>query len=278
MKSYSHPREAAVAGMFYPRSAHELKENIKQLFSQVPPGSSKGRLCGLVIPHAGYMYSGLTAAYGYSQVAKMRFDAVIIISPSHREYFDGISIYDGSAYQTPLGTIQVDAQIRDLLVGNQKHISADIVGHREEHAVEVHLPFLQYLQCTEKFLPVVMGDQRSEYCAALAMQLADVLHNRNCLIIASSDLSHYHSYDEANALDQVTIDDIAEFDFAKLTKDLESGRTEACGGGPITVMLQTARLLGATEARIFHHCNSGDITGERDAVVGYLSAGVFFLP
>jgi AmmeMemoRadiSam system protein B len=268
-------RRAAVAGMFYPSGSDELITDIENLFFEVHPTPLDGLVFGLVVPHAGYMYSGLTAAYGYSLLAGKKFDTVVVISPSHREYFEGISIYSGSAYQTPLGALTVDEELRETIVNNETLIFPNESGHGSEHAVEVHLPFLQYLRCTQKFLPVVMGDQRKEFCLLLAARLAQALKGRSALVIASSDLSHYHPYREANKLDQTICDDIASFNPEKLTDDLDTERGEMCGGGPVIAMLHATRLLGATRAKILHHCNSGDVTGDRDAVVGYLSAAIY---
>jgi hypothetical protein len=268
----SHIRHAAVAGLFYPGQSVQLASDVKSLFDEVTSAPIKGKIYGLVIPHAGYMYSGLTAAYGYHQVAGQKFDTIVIISPSHREYFNGITIYDGSSYETPLGAVPIDTVLREKLIAEGKPIIADEIGHRGEHAVEVHLPFLQYLGCADKFLPIVMGDQRSSLCSILAERLSGALHGTEALIIASSDLSHYHPYDEAKRLDRIVQEDIESFDGKRLLRDLDSERAEACGGGPVAVMLAAVHRLGATKAKVLHHCNSGDVTGDKDAVVGYLSA------
>ncbi len=271
----THIRQPAAAGMFYPSSGERLAADIEELIHDADPGVPEGRLAGLVVPHAGYMYSGLTAAYAYRLLSGKKFDSVVIISPSHREYFEGISVYDGNAYQTPLGTMEIDAELRGALVVGQKTIIADDIGHRSEHAVEVQVPFLQYLGCTSKFLPVVMGDQRKEFCVSLGEKLSQALTGKNILMVASSDLSHYHPAHEAERLDKIVRDDIASFDTEKLIDDLDADRAEMCGGGPVIAMLVAARLLGATKTLVLHHCNSGDVTGDRDAVVGYLSAAVF---
>ena len=268
-------RAAAVAGMFYPADFQKLKSEIGKLLDDAHPSISEGRLIGLIVPHAGYMYSGLTAAHGYSLLSGKKFDSVVVISPSHREYFEGVSIYNGNAYQTPLGTLPVDEELRDQMVKDETVIIADEIGHRSEHAVEVHLPFLQYLDCTRKFLPVVMGDQRIELCQLLAKKLASSIKGKNVLVIASSDLSHYHPYKDANRLDQIIRNDISTFNTDRLTEDLDRNRAEMCGGGPVIAMLMATRMLGATKSIVLHQCNSGDITGEHDAVVGYLSAAIY---
>ena len=268
-------RQAAVAGMFYPSGKSKLTSTIENLLRDAELTQVKGRIVGLIVPHAGYPYSGLTAAYGYRLIIGKSFDTIVIISPSHREYFDGISIYNGYAYQTPLGTVCVDQELRESLLRNESIIRSNELGHGTEHAIEVHLPFLQIIRCTDRFLPVVMGDQRTDYCLHLADKLADALKDRNALVIASSDLSHYHPDDEAHRLDRIVREDIEAFDVKKLMDDLETERIEMCGGGPVSTLLQTAARLGATGSKILHQCTSGDVTGEHDAVVGYLSAVLF---
>jgi MEMO1 family protein len=232
----------------------------------------KGSVIALVVPHAGYVYSGLTAAHAYKLLEQRSYETVIVLSPSHREYFRGVSIYDGDAYRTPLGDIPIDITLRDELVRGEKFIIASDDGHSSEHAVEVQLPFLQKVLSNFKLLPVVVGDQQRDVCFHLSDKLAKVLTGKNVLLVASSDLSHYHPADEANRLDKIIIDDVAAFNYEKLMKDVETEKAEACGGGPAVVALATAKQLGANRVKVLHHCNSGDVSGEHEAVVGYLSA------
>lgn len=268
-------RPPAVAGMFYPGRPDVLEREVNHLLASAPKERIGGTIVALISPHAGYQYSGLTAAHGYALLKGLSFDTVVIVSPSHREYFDGASVYDGDGFQTPLGFLAVDAELRDELVGGDPFIRASANGHRQEHAIEVQLPFLQRVLGDVKILPVVMGDQRRQYCLHLAKKIGEVLKNKNALLVASTDLSHFHPYDEANTLDRIVIDDVAALDYGKLMDDLEAGRAEACGGGPTVAVLAAAHHLGANGAKILHHCNSGDVTGDRSGVVGYLSAVAF---
>ncbi len=272
MKPSDSIREPAFAGMFYLADKSALTSQLGFLLSGAKSVTRKGTTIAIIAPHAGYQYSGQTAAHAFCQVQGASFDTVAVVSPSHREYFDGISVYDGSAYSTPLGTIGIDAALRKELTENDPIISISAAGHRDEHALEVQIPFIQQLFSGVSILPIVIGDQRRAYCYHLGEQLARVLTGRRSLLVASSDLSHYHDYDAANALDRVIIEDVKDFDYDKLMTDLESNRVEACGGGPIVSVMIAARMLGAESARILHHCNSGDITGEHDRVVGYLAA------
>lgn len=274
MTSSSAIRPPAVAGFFYPQERAELSKNIEQLLAGVKPRPTGGTVAALVSPHAGYQYSGMTAACGFSLLRDQRFDVVVIVSPSHQEYFDGISIYDGKAYRTPLGEMMIDEELRYELLRNENIIESSRTGHGEEHAIEVQLPFLQAVLGDTKILPIVIGDQRREYCFHLGEKLASVLRGKNALLIASTDLSHYHTYETAMGLDKIIIDDIESFDYEQLMHDLETERAEACGGGPTVTVLLAAKKLGANSVQVLHHCNSGDITGDHQRVVGYLSAAV----
>jgi hypothetical protein len=220
------------------------------------------------------MYSGVTAAHGYSLLKGKTIDTVVIISPSHREYFEGICVFSGNAYRTPLGDVQVDINLRDELLNEDESLLRNILGHRQEHAIEVQLPFLQRMLGDVKILPIVMGDQKRSFCVRLGDTLAKVLRGKNILLVASTDLSHYFPYSVAEKLDKIFIEDVAKFNDEKLMSDLEKERTEGCGGGPTVAVLRAAKKLGAQKVHILHHCNSGDVTGEKDGVVGYLSAAI----
>ena len=274
MLSKGSVREPAVAGMFYPGDRLTLDREVDALFKRVEVKKIKGELFGLISPHAGYIYSGYTAANGYRLLEGKSVQTVVIIAPSHREYFRGVSVFSGSAYSTPLGILEVDDALRSELVRDGGVIEASLSGHREEHAIEVQLPFLQKVLVDFKILPIVMGDQGRDFCVALGKRLGKILKERNALLVASSDLSHYYPYDVARKLDQVIINDVQEFREERLLEDLDSQRAEACGGGPIVAMLIAAKELGADKVEVLHYCNSGDITGDKDGVVGYLSAAV----
>lgn len=266
-------RKPAVAGLFYPDNSQFLREEIAGLLDQKESANLQGSIIALVLPHAGYQYSGATAASGFRLLTNKTFDAIIIVSPSHREYFDGISIYSGAGYETPMGQIPIHEKFRAALIENDSIITASDAGHHQEHAIEVQLPFLQHvIKGSFRIVPIVIGDQRKEYCFHLGKKLAEVFKNKNVLMIASTDLSHYHSYHEAEKLDRIIIEDIATLDFEALMDHLDTECTEACGGGPAVAVLLAASLLGADHATILKHCNSGDITGDRSRVVGYLSA------
>ncbi|HLX11472.1 MAG TPA: AmmeMemoRadiSam system protein B [Bacteroidota bacterium] len=267
-------RMPAVAGSFYPSQPVELSTLVRKLLDQLPIPPQSGTIIGLISPHAGYQYSGATAAHGFRCVEGQTFDTVVVVSPSHREYFRGISVYPGRAYATPLGEMEIDSDLREALVTGDKKITASAKGHVSEHALEVQLPFIQSTLGAAKLLPIVMGDQRAEYCERLGNKLGEILSGKRTLLIASTDLSHYHDYASANVLDGVFVADLLSFDPHTLLNHLDAKRTEACGGGPTAAVLIAAKALGADTVHLLHHCNSGDVTGEHSQVVGYLSATI----
>lgn len=265
-------RQCAVCGLFYPADADELRENIREMIAAAKPMSVEGRIRGVIGPHAGYVYSGPTAAYAYSLLQGASYDTVVVVSPSHREYFDGVSVFAGESYATPLGVVPIDKRMREELLHEKRVVKSSYAGHGEEHAVEVHLPFLQCVLGDFKLLPIVMGDQKREYCRDLGETLGRVLHEKNALLVASTDLSHYYPAEIANRLDSVVIDAVKSFDYDRLMLDLDENRAEACGGGPIVAVMLALHRLGVKKMTVLHHCNSGDVIGDFSQVVGYLAA------
>jgi AmmeMemoRadiSam system protein B len=265
-------RECSVCGQFYPAGAGELRENIREMISEAKGPKIEGTIRGVVAPHAGYMYSGVTAAYAYACLQGAKYSTVVVVSPSHRDLFDGVSVFPGDSYSTPLGVVRIDEELREALLQHTSVVKALYSGHGEEHAVEVQLPFLQHVLGEFKFLPLVIGDQRREYCFALGEALGDAVRKTNVLLVASTDLSHYYPSSVAEKLDAVAINDIKTFDYESLMRDLEFQRTEACGGGPTVAVMLALSRLGVRKMAILHHCNSGDVTGDHSQVVGYLSA------
>jgi hypothetical protein len=267
-------RQPAVAGLFYPASKNRLEDEIKTLLSISDPGKTYNNIFGIVVPHAGYIYSGRTASYGFNLLKNKVIGTVIIISPSHREYFPGVSVYDGDAYETPLGVVEVDKEITEKLTGDSRVIFKGIEGHRQEHAVEVQIPFLQVVLKDFKIVPVVMGDQGDLFVDELAEKLSLAVDDKT-IIIASSDLSHYYSANDAGKLDSVVEKRIVDFDFESLQKDFQSRNCEACGGGTIVSLMKAASKLNFKKSEVLHRSNSGDMSGDYREVVGYLSAVVY---
>lgn len=265
-------RQPAVADSFYPGDPETLDKEIDYMLNKVETFDLSGEIKALVSPHAGYIYSGFVAAVGYKHLENRNFSVVAIISPSHREYFPGVSVFNGKGYETPMGLVPIASELANALIEQNQRIISSWLGHRDEHALEVQLPFLQKVLKEITIIPIVMGEQNYETCILLGEALATVLKGVSALIVASSDLSHYHPYPEAMRIDQVTIDLVESFNEVNLMKALENGTSEACGGGPIVSAMRASKIEGANNSKVLMYKNSGDITGDHSAVVGYLSA------
>lgn len=236
-----------------------------------------GRLVGLISPHAGLRYSGPVAAHGYAHLRGVAELSVVLVGPSHRSIFDGVAVYASGSFETPLGNVPVDEALASALVAQHTRIR-DLPGpHRDEHSLEMQLPFLQCLIPELRIVPVLMGDQGREDVEALARALATAVASARppILLVASSDLSHYHPAHDANRLDMLVVDDVRRFEPDALMHRLETSPQHACGGGPMVSVMMASRLLGAERSLILRYADSGD-AGEHDKsrVVGYLSAAL----
>ncbi len=269
-------RKPAVAGAFYPSSAKALQSMIESFLKKAQSPEIKDAITGIIAPHAGYVYSGGVAAYAYKVLQGRKIKRVVVISPSHVEYFSGAAVYDGTHYETPLGLIPVDAEFARKLAQKSDRLELSEHGHtinfqgRGEHALEVQLPFLQVVLDDFQLVPIVMGEQSYETARALGRALADLIEDDRTIIVASSDLSHFHSYQKAIELDKKVINAIKEWDYYNLSRNLQGRIWEACGGGPIVSLMIAFEYLGATEARLLKYANSGDVPmGDKSRVVGY---------
>jgi len=276
-------RQAGVAGGFYPADPKTLAAMIDDMLahaaSSQPPIYDP--ILAVVAPHAGYQFSGPVAAYTYAALKGRKFSRVVVIAPSHYEAFDFTSVYDSDAYATPLGTVPVDKAFAKQLVQMSPTIKFSSRGHTPtkegaEHALEVELPWLQRVLGDFELVPIVMGDQSYESSRALGVALAKLIQgkDKDTLIVASSDLSHYHPYDEAVKIDHKTLGALQAWDYFSMSRNFEARIWEACGGAPIVAAMIAAERMGANQAVVLKYANSGDITGDHSRVVGY-SADVF---
>lgn len=267
-------RHQQVAGYFYPADREKLKAELSLMLNVAKPEKSFNNIFGIVSPHAGYIYSGRTAAHAFNLLKSKNYSNVIIISPSHAEYFPGVSIYDGDAYETPLGIVEINNSIADKMAEGSRTIFRGIEGHRKEHALEVQIPFLQSVLNNFTIVPVVMGDQSKQFIDELADRISKVADDKT-LVVASSDMSHFYSATEANKLDSIVEKRINEFDYENLLKDIDRHECEACGAGPIISMMKAAAMKEVNKSFVLHRSDSGDVTGDKSEVVGYLSAVVY---
>ncbi len=267
-------RESVIAGSWYPGEPEELREVVQKYLQQAVAPDLKGQIVALIAPHAGYVYSGQVAAYAYKLLEHQKFETVVIIAPSHRAYFSGVSVYDRGGFRTPLGVVPLDAELIRALKERDRRIRYVAEAHAREHSLEIQLPFLQVVMPGFKLVPLIMGDQGLASCQWLAEAVADTIGKKSVLVVASTDLSHFHPYQEAKKLDQVVLDQVNAFDAQGLSENLQSGKCEACGGGPVVTALLVARKLGANKSQVLRYANSGDVTGDRSGVVGYMAAAV----
>jgi len=267
-------RQAAVAGSFYPADPKELTTMVDGFLAKATPSTPKGEIVGIVAPHAGYPYSGGVAGYSYAIIKGRPTHRVVVIAPSHFEALPFTSIYDGDAYATPLGKIPIDKEFARKLASKDPTIKLSSKGHTPtaagaEHALEDQLPFLQRSLGEFQLVPVIMGDQSYQASRVLGIALAEMIRGSDTLIVASSDLSHYHSYAQASTIDGKTLNAVGEWDYLALSDNFANRTWEACGGAPIVAAMIAAERLGATRAQVLKYANSGDVTGDRERVVGY---------
>ena len=271
-------RQPAVAGAFYPDDPRALAGQVRGFLQAAPSAQIPGRIAALISPHAGYLYSGGVAAHAYKLVQGKKYEAVIVVAPSHRVFFQGASIYTQGAFKTPLGLIPIHQELAEKIKAQDSSIQFLPKAHDQEHSLEVQLPFLQTVLGDYKLIPIVQGSQDLKTSQTLARAIAAAVKGKEVLLVASSDLSHYHGYDQAVALDKLVQDRINKFDPEGLDRDIQQGVSEACGAGPMVTVMLAARLLGAGQAQVLKYANSGDVTGDKGRVVGYLAAALYASP
>ncbi len=273
-------RPPAVAGSWYPEAAGQLRAAVTSHLAAVSDTDTpSGHIVALVVPHAGLVYSGPVAAHAYRAVAGRVYDVVVLVGPSHHVGFDGVAIYPRGAFGTPLGPIPVAAGVADQLM-RTRCIKTHPTAHVREHSLEMQLPFLRHVLPRTPIVPLVIGSQERQTILALAAALAATLAGLTPLIVASTDLSHYFDAERAASLDGVVIDHVTRFDADGLLAEYERyppderGRCVACGGGAAVAVMKAAATLGARDARVLCHADSGDVSGDKSAVVGYLAAAL----
>jgi len=269
-KGHKDIRASILAGTWYPGTRDALAKNIQGLLRGVEAPNLSGQLMAIIVPHAGYKYSGPVAAHAYQLLKKRQFKRVILVGPSHHVAFRGVSVNLQSGYETPLGIVPVDLETAKKILNSGPDIRWYKEAHAREHSLEIQLPFLQSVLHNFEIVPIVMGQQDLDTCLNLANVLAKALGNaEGTLLLASSDLSHYHTDTQARALDSQFIEDTRAFDPQGLARDLSLGKCEACGGGPVISV-----MLAADRAVVLNYGNSGDATGDYSRVVGYLAGAL----
>lgn len=267
-------RRSPIAGTWYPGQPDALERSVRELLDGVEPVAVDGELVALLSPHAGLRYSGAVAAAGYRLLQQSRFETAILVGPSHHVYFQGASVYDRGAFETPLGQMKVDEELARTIKESSRSMKVFPEAHDREHSLEMQLPFLQVQARDMKIVPILLGDQRRPNVEAVADAIAESLvkMRRSALLIASSDLSHYKSADVAARMDKKVAKLVEEFAPDGLMSLLEHHHEHACGGGPLVAVMRAARALGGVSATILRYGDSGDVSGDKSEVVGYLSA------
>jgi len=269
-------RAAAVMGSWYPSNPDRLQRQIDEYISAVDldPGPSPR---AIIAPHAGLMYSGPVAAFAYKAVSGSPYAAVIIVGPSHFVGFQGISIWPTGAWQTPFG----DVPVAEALAEKIESLTSDLFDHRKahvrEHSIELQMPFLARLLPGTPIVPVLMGHQHRATAFALGDALTRVTAELESpvLLVASSDLSHYQDARTAEAMDAIVLQHVERLDADGLMDALEHEPHHACGGGPMVSIMRAASERGATRAQVLRYADSGDVTGDKSSVVGYMAAAIW---
>ena len=265
-------RKAAVAGTWYPGTSAALAAAVDGHLARAT-SDVDGDVVALIAPHAGLMYSGPVAAHAYRLLRGRTFDVVVVVGPSHFVGFDGVAAPGADAFDTPFGVVPIATDVVGALLTSgavREHAQA----HAREHSVEMQLPFLGRLAADTPIVPLVMGHQTRDAATALARALASVLRGRRALVIASTDLSHYHDAATASRLDAVVRDHVARFDADGLQHALDLQPEHACGGGPTVAVMRAAKQLGARDAVVLDYADSGDVSGDKSRVVGYMAAAL----
>ncbi|MGD0079020.1 MAG: AmmeMemoRadiSam system protein B [Methanoregula sp.] len=259
-------RTCAVAGMFYPREPSHLEQLLEKFFSGTAPEG--GNPLGIVSPHAGYIYSGQVAAHAFSSIVPDFSGTFVVIGPSHRGYINCVSEIP---WETPFGVIDTDTEFVQAL-----SIETDEISHRDEHSIEVQMPFIKYRFPRARIAPVMMGQQDYPSAMRLAEKILAAVRrtNREIRIVASSDFSHYVPESKAKADDLWAIEPLLALDTKEFYRRIEERRVTACGFGPISAMVAACGRLGAKAAKLIRYSTSGDTTGDYREVVGYAAIAV----
>jgi AmmeMemoRadiSam system protein B len=273
-------RPSAIAGSWYPGNTRGLANVIDDYLNRIDQPFIEGNVLGLISPHAGYAYSGQTAAYAYRQLKGRKADTVVIMGPSHRAWVGDYAVSTEDAYETPLGRVTLDqAFITDI----EAQLPIRRIRRDVEHSLEIQLPFLQRQLGEFRLVPIMMSADETRAAQRMAAALAAIIEQRTqagkqTLLVASSDLHHIENYDEVVRHDKPVVDAIAGYNLERLESLLMAPDCSVCGRIPILTTLYAARHLGADSVKVLYHTNSGDVTGQRrpgQYTVGYMAAAIY---
>lgn len=268
-----------VAGQFYPAEASVLAQQISDYLKKArleTKVSGNKSFKALILPHAGYDYSGLTAALGYNKIKGDSIQSVVLIGPYHQAHFPGACPWPSGKWMTPLGAISIDEDMAKALQQDNPLFNAPISYHEKEHSLEVHVPFIQTLFPKAKLVPILISDPH--YAKTLAKTLAKFVNKENVLVIASTDMSHYHPKQKANQIDSDTFKSLKkgyeQDNFIPLYEGIDHNDIQLCGAAAVMTLLELSKLLNWGDFDVFAYHDSGETTGDDKSVVGYGAIGV----
>ena len=277
-------RKPAVAGAFYPENPEILKDTIKNCFldergvGEIPIlDSFEGTdyPIHIMVPHAGYQYSGAIASHSYCKIVQNGFPEVfVILSPNHTGLGSEISVFNEGQWITPLGNVEVDGEFAQSIISHSDIATADFSAHIREHSIEVQLPFLQYFSNDFKIVPITMGSQSFSASSDLAKAIFDAGNdlNKSYAVIASTDLSHFNNQEKANKVDNFVLEDIEEMNEFKLFEEVVQYNITMCGYGPVITTIYLSKMSNKNHSEVLAYGTSGDVTGDFTSVVGYASS------
>lgn len=274
-------RESVIAGSWYPGTESGLTRTVDEYLGRVAAEPLlPGQLIGLICPHAGYAYSGPTAAHAYHQLQGRVVDTVVLMGPSHRAWVGDYAVSAEDAYETPLGLVPLDG---DFIAALATRVSLTRIRRDAEHSLEIQLPFLQRRLSNFRLVPIMMSADEPAVARRLASALVDAIREQperlgRTLLVASSDLHHVEDYDQVVRRDRRVIDAVAAYDLETLTAALMDRHSTVCGRMPILTVFYAGQALGADKTKVLYHTNSGDVTGDRGPgqyTVGYMAAALY---
>lgn len=268
-------RRPAVAEGFYPGNPAELNRIIDAFLGKAPKEELPG-LIAMLVPHAGYSYSGQIAALAYKLIEPQDYDTIVLIGPSHRAPFSGISVYNEGYFETPLGSVEINSELANSIIEENERIKFYPQVHIPEHSLEVQLPFLQRIFKQLTIVPIIMGSQSKKDAEILSQALIKNIRGKKVLLLGTCDYSHDYPYSVAVKMDKVALTAIEKFDTDELYEKFNTGQCSMDAVGPVAAVMLAAKRLGADKVKVLKYANSGDVTGNKlGRIVGYASV-VFY--
>ena len=268
-------RTPAVAGMFYSGEKKELEKSITDCFlhkfgpGKTPPIEKNEKIFGVICPHAGYMYSGPIACNSIYAISNLSPEVFIIVGPNHWGIGVDVATMKDCKWETPIGSVEVDSKTAEEITNISEIIDTDFFSHSKEHSLEVQIPILQQVFQNFKILPIALIDQTKETSTQIGKTIAKIAKKINCMIIGSSDFTHYESNEFAYEQDKALIHPILDLNVEEFYDVLNHRKVSACGYGAIASTMVACKELGATKGKLLKYATSGDVTGDKSSVVGY---------